>query len=293
MYKSARNIAECQRCAGRGVERLAGAAADAVAGDAVGARQDQGSKRKREREARTGDGGRVTKPHAGLKSEIDDMTHPLTPEMHETAAEGKLHLVPHQIILRPLVTEKGVHRSTRHNAYAFEVNKLANKRDVHRAVEELFNVKVIRVQHPKSPRQAAPQPLPLPAAPTIGKKRSSRSTRNQDQLLLKRRPQTTGCSVSEGGIRENAAGYSTPILTNGYEQLSPVGFSLNNMGIRRYNPTTPGRRGASVSDFAELTPGAKPVKGADDAQEDDRRAEQPGRDHRPASRRRAQAALPA
>jgi large subunit ribosomal protein L2 len=33
------------------------------------------------------------------------------------------------------------------------------------------------------------------------------------------------------------------------------------MGIRRYNPTTPGRRGATVSDFAELTAGAKPVKG--------------------------------
>jgi large subunit ribosomal protein L2 len=32
------------------------------------------------------------------------------------------------------------------------------------------------------------------------------------------------------------------------------------MGIRRYNPTTPGRRGASVSDFAELTPGVKPEK---------------------------------
>jgi large subunit ribosomal protein L2 len=32
------------------------------------------------------------------------------------------------------------------------------------------------------------------------------------------------------------------------------------MGLRRYNPTTPGRRGASVSDFAELTPGAEPVK---------------------------------
>ncbi|MGO8746605.1 MAG: 50S ribosomal protein L2 [Thermoguttaceae bacterium] len=28
------------------------------------------------------------------------------------------------------------------------------------------------------------------------------------------------------------------------------------MGIRRYNPTSAGRRGASVSDFAELTPGA-------------------------------------
>ncbi len=32
------------------------------------------------------------------------------------------------------------------------------------------------------------------------------------------------------------------------------------MGIRKYNPTSPGRRGATVSDFAELTPGAKPAK---------------------------------
>jgi large subunit ribosomal protein L2 len=32
------------------------------------------------------------------------------------------------------------------------------------------------------------------------------------------------------------------------------------MGIRKYNPTTPGRRGATVSDFVELTPGAKPAK---------------------------------
>jgi large subunit ribosomal protein L2 len=32
------------------------------------------------------------------------------------------------------------------------------------------------------------------------------------------------------------------------------------MGIRQYNPTTAGRRGASVSDFAELTKGARPEK---------------------------------
>ncbi|HEX3599449.1 MAG TPA: 50S ribosomal protein L2 [Lacipirellulaceae bacterium] len=32
------------------------------------------------------------------------------------------------------------------------------------------------------------------------------------------------------------------------------------MGIRKYNPTTPGRRGATVSDFKELTKGAKPEK---------------------------------
>jgi large subunit ribosomal protein L23 len=75
------------------------------------------------------------------------MTTPHAPDAvhHETAAESRLHLVPHQIILRPLVTEKGVHRSTRHNAYAFEVNTMANKHDVRRAIEELFNVKVVRV----------------------------------------------------------------------------------------------------------------------------------------------------
>jgi large subunit ribosomal protein L2 len=32
------------------------------------------------------------------------------------------------------------------------------------------------------------------------------------------------------------------------------------MGIRQYKPTSAGRRGASVSDFAELTPDAKPEK---------------------------------
>ena len=32
------------------------------------------------------------------------------------------------------------------------------------------------------------------------------------------------------------------------------------MGIRKYNPTSPGRRGATGSDFAELTKGAKPEK---------------------------------
>ena len=34
-----------------------------------------------------------------------------------------LDLAPHQIILRPLVTEKGMHKANRYNAYAFEVNR--------------------------------------------------------------------------------------------------------------------------------------------------------------------------
>ena len=56
-----------------------------------------------------------------------------------------VRLEPHQIILRPLVTEKGMHRSSRYNQYAFEVNPLANKDDIRRAVEELFNVTVASV----------------------------------------------------------------------------------------------------------------------------------------------------
>ncbi len=54
-------------------------------------------------------------------------------------------LEPHQVIIKPLVTEKGMHRSTRCNAYAFEINRLATKSDVKRAVEELFEVKVLKV----------------------------------------------------------------------------------------------------------------------------------------------------
>ena len=54
-------------------------------------------------------------------------------------------LEPHQVVIKPLVTEKGMHRSTRCNAYAFQVNRLATKTDVKRAVEELFDVKVQKV----------------------------------------------------------------------------------------------------------------------------------------------------
>ena len=64
----------------------------------------------------------------------------------ENGAKTRMELDPHQIIIRPLVTEKGMHRSTRDNAYAFEVNKLATKIDVRKAVEALFNVKVVKVR---------------------------------------------------------------------------------------------------------------------------------------------------
>lgn len=57
-----------------------------------------------------------------------------------------VELEPYQVVLRPLVTEKGTHVSTRHNAYAFEVHSLATKSDIKRAVESLWNVRVIAVR---------------------------------------------------------------------------------------------------------------------------------------------------
>ena len=62
------------------------------------------------------------------------------------APNTNLTLEPHQVILRPMVTEKGTHLSERHNAYTFEVNSLATKHDIKRAVEELWSVRVEKVR---------------------------------------------------------------------------------------------------------------------------------------------------
>ncbi len=59
---------------------------------------------------------------------------------------SKIKLEPHQVVLRPLVTEKGMHRATRNNQYSFEVNPLADKDTIRAAVESLFDVKVLKVR---------------------------------------------------------------------------------------------------------------------------------------------------
>lgn len=57
-----------------------------------------------------------------------------------------LTLEPHQVILRPMVTEKGYHAAEHQNIYFFEVNRLANKVQIKEAVEFLFDVKVVDVR---------------------------------------------------------------------------------------------------------------------------------------------------
>src|SRR5947209_13431170 len=55
-------------------------------------------------------------------------------------------LEAHQIILRPIVTEKATHQSQHRRAYPFEVNPWASKDDIRAAVEELFGVRVEKVR---------------------------------------------------------------------------------------------------------------------------------------------------
>jgi large subunit ribosomal protein L23 len=62
------------------------------------------------------------------------------------AAKTSIRLEPYQVVLHPLVTEKGTHVSERHNAYTFSVNPLATKSDIKRAVEEMWNVRVVGVR---------------------------------------------------------------------------------------------------------------------------------------------------
>jgi large subunit ribosomal protein L23 len=65
--------------------------------------------------------------------------------MADSQVKSKIVLRPDQVILRPLVTEKGIHRAGRLNQYSFEVNPLADKLVIRNAVEVLFNVRVVSV----------------------------------------------------------------------------------------------------------------------------------------------------
>ncbi|MBI4496162.1 MAG: 50S ribosomal protein L23 [Deltaproteobacteria bacterium] len=51
----------------------------------------------------------------------------------------------HQIIKRPLITEKSTRQKEEANQIAFVVDGRANKVEIRQAVEKLFKVKVLRV----------------------------------------------------------------------------------------------------------------------------------------------------
>ena len=50
------------------------------------------------------------------------------------------------VIIRPIITEQGMHFANVKGAYSFQVNKRANKAEVKRAVEKIYGVKVDKVR---------------------------------------------------------------------------------------------------------------------------------------------------
>ena len=58
---------------------------------------------------------------------------------------------PHDVIIRPIISEKS-YTLLDHNKYTFEVYPKANKTEVRKAVEEIFNVRVTAVNTIKVPQ---------------------------------------------------------------------------------------------------------------------------------------------
>ena len=51
----------------------------------------------------------------------------------------------YKVIIRPLVTEQGMHFAATRGAYSFEVAKKANKIQIRNAIEKIYSVKVDKV----------------------------------------------------------------------------------------------------------------------------------------------------
>jgi large subunit ribosomal protein L23 len=52
----------------------------------------------------------------------------------------------YSVIVRPIVTEQGMHFANVKGAYSFEVNQKANKAEIKNAVEKIYGVKVEKVR---------------------------------------------------------------------------------------------------------------------------------------------------
>jgi len=52
----------------------------------------------------------------------------------------------YNVVVRPLVTEKGTFQAQALNAYPFEVNAEAKKAQIKQAIEKIYNVSVLQVR---------------------------------------------------------------------------------------------------------------------------------------------------
>jgi large subunit ribosomal protein L23 len=53
---------------------------------------------------------------------------------------------PYQVVIKPLITEKGTTQNEKLNQYAFQVHHRANKQQIREAVEQIYEVRVLKVR---------------------------------------------------------------------------------------------------------------------------------------------------
>ncbi len=132
---------------------------------------------------------------------------------------------PRDIILAPVISEKS-YGLIEENVYTFVVHPDSNKTQIKIAIEKIFKVEGRLGQHAQPAGQAQAHPRRLRQA-------QGHQARHRH--------------VGRGQQADR------PVRSTGLTAGREARETQRNMGIRKYKPTTPGRRGASVSDFAEIT----------------------------------------
>ena len=155
------------------------------------------------------------------------------------------------VIIRPVVSEKS-YAGIERNTYTFLVDPRSNKTEIKEAVQSIWNVRVLSGRHA-----------------------------NRQGKTKRRR-------LHHGQARRPEARHRHPRRGRPDRDLRDREVA---MAVRKYKPTTPGRRGASVSSFEEITR-ATPEKSLVAEGPQPRRAQRPRPDHHPSPGRRQQAPLP-
>jgi large subunit ribosomal protein L23 len=53
---------------------------------------------------------------------------------------------PYQVVIKPLITEKGTTQNQTLNQYTFQVHHVANKAQIREAIETIYEVRVLKVR---------------------------------------------------------------------------------------------------------------------------------------------------
>ncbi len=86
------------------------------------------------------------------------------------------------IIKRPLLSEKSTYAMNEHNRYSFEVDVRASKDDVVKAIEDLYKVKVVKIN--TSLRQAKDRRLKFGAVVGLITKKATVSIKEGQKIEL-------------------------------------------------------------------------------------------------------------